>query len=55
MSGSEQSHGKLGRLEVQDTASQLACDFQRIPGPPHIQRLFELTKLVDMLPFQAAA
>jgi hypothetical protein len=108
VSGSEESYGKLGRLEVQDTASggrhrlglvgeldlasapDLEATIERIctessraitldlrraswtrqgctwlrpacmrlpdySGPPHVQRIFELTRLVDMLPFQAAA
>jgi anti-anti-sigma factor len=32
-----------------------AAGFQLVPGQPQIQRLFELTGLLDTLPFAAAA
>jgi anti-sigma B factor antagonist len=34
---------------------KLGLDFQLVPGPAQIQRLFELTGLLRELPFQAAA
>jgi anti-sigma B factor antagonist len=34
---------------------ELGIDFELVPGPQQIQRLFEVTGLLDVLPFQAAA
>jgi anti-anti-sigma factor len=31
------------------------CDFRLVPGPPCVQRVFELTDLLDVLPFEADA
>jgi anti-anti-sigma regulatory factor len=29
------------------------CHFTLIPGQPQVQRLFELTELLDVLPFES--
>jgi anti-sigma B factor antagonist len=42
-------------LSLGKTCEQRAYDFRVIPGQPQVQRLFELTELLDVLPFQAAA
>ena len=34
---------------------ELGIKFELAPGPRHVQRLFEVTGLLDILPFQAAA
>jgi anti-anti-sigma factor len=31
------------------------CDFRLVPGPPSVQRVFELTDLLDVLPFESDA
>jgi anti-sigma B factor antagonist len=38
-----------------ERCEKLGLDFQLVPGPAQIQRVFELTGLLDELPFQAAA
>ena len=31
------------------------CEFRLVPGPPSVQRVFELTELLDVLPFEPYA
>jgi anti-sigma B factor antagonist len=40
-------------LLAKELCEQHGCEFLLIPGPRNIQRLFELTGLMDALPFQA--
>ena len=42
-------------LSLGKACEKPACDFRLIPGQSQVQRLFELTGLLDVLPFQAAA
>jgi anti-anti-sigma factor len=42
-------------LSVSKTCEKRGYQFALIPGQPQVQRLFELTDLLDVLPFQVAA
>lgn len=42
-------------LSVGKACEKPACDFRLIPGQPQVQMLFELTDLLDVLPFEAEA
>jgi anti-sigma B factor antagonist len=39
-------------LFAQELTRRHGCDFSLIPGSPQIQRVFELTSLLGVLPFQ---
>jgi anti-anti-sigma factor len=47
------STGLRTLLRVGELARQHACELLVIPGPPQIRRLFEVTGMLDQLPFQA--
>jgi anti-sigma B factor antagonist len=47
------STGLRAILRARDLCAEHRCDFGLIPGPPAVQRLFELTRLLDQLPFLA--
>lgn len=36
-----------------DACKSRGCELLLVPGPPAVQRLFELTGLIDVLPFEA--
>ncbi|HEV7584515.1 MAG TPA: STAS domain-containing protein [Solirubrobacteraceae bacterium] len=38
-------------LSAREMCAQHGCDFFIVPGPPSVQRLFELTGLLESLPF----
>jgi anti-anti-sigma factor len=40
-------------LFARELAARQGCGFSLIPGSPKIQRVFELTALLDVLPFQS--
>jgi anti-sigma B factor antagonist len=39
-------------LSAREVCAERGCEFFVIPGPPSVQRLFELTGLLDALPFR---
>jgi anti-anti-sigma factor len=39
-------------LSAREICAQSGCEFFVVPGPPSVQRLFELTGLLDSLPFR---
>jgi anti-sigma B factor antagonist len=45
------STGLLAILKTRELCAERRCGFFLIPGPPSVQRLFELTDLLDRLPF----
>jgi anti-anti-sigma factor len=49
------SNGVRITLLARQLCQQHACHFQLIPGPPQIQLLFEVTGLLNSLPFQPNA
>ncbi len=49
------SSGLRAVLLAQELCEQHGCEFLLIPGPPQIQRLFEVTGLLERLPFQTHA
>jgi anti-anti-sigma factor len=49
------STGLAAIISVGRKCEQLACEFRLIPGPPAVQRVFELTGLHDKLSFAPAA
>ena len=40
-------------LAAREACAERGCEFFVIPGPPSVQRLFEITGLLDQLPFRA--
>jgi anti-sigma B factor antagonist len=48
------STGLLAILKTRELCAERRCGFFLTPGPPPVQRLFELTGLVDRLPFLGA-
>jgi anti-anti-sigma factor len=46
------SKGLRAVLLARELTAKHGSEFSLIPGPPHVQRIFELTKLLDVLPFQ---
>jgi anti-anti-sigma factor len=42
-------------ISTSERCKNLGLDFQLVPGPQKIQRLFEVTGLLNVLPFQVAA
>lgn len=40
-------------LLAKELCEQNGCGFLLVAGPPNIQRMFEMTGLLDVLPFQA--
>jgi anti-sigma B factor antagonist len=46
------SAGLQAVLSAQRLCAEHHCELSLIPGPPHIQSLFELTGLAEHLPFQ---
>ena len=40
-------------LSAKQICAERACEFFVIPGPPTVQRLFEITGLLDVLPFRS--
>jgi anti-sigma B factor antagonist len=40
-------------LLARELCEQNGCGFLLVSGPPNIQRMFEMTGLLDVLPFQA--
>lgn len=49
------STGLYAILAAKELCQQHDYEFSLIPGPAPIQRLFEVTGLIDSLPFQASA
>lgn len=49
------STGLYAIISASKQCAELSCDFRLIPGPPAVQRLFELTGMLDKLPFVSAA
>jgi anti-anti-sigma factor len=47
------STGLRALLLAGELCQQCACTLVVVPGPPQIQRLFELTGMLGQLPFQA--
>jgi anti-anti-sigma factor len=47
------STGLRVMLVARDVCERHDCEFQLIPGPAQIQRLFEVTGLLEQLPFRA--
>jgi anti-anti-sigma factor len=47
------STGLRALLEARDRCRENDYEFRIVPGQPQIQRLFELTGLMDVLPFAA--
>ncbi|HEV2924859.1 MAG TPA: STAS domain-containing protein [Solirubrobacteraceae bacterium] len=45
------STGLLAILKTRELCAERDCGFFLMPGPPAVQRLFELTGLLDRLPF----
>jgi anti-anti-sigma factor len=45
------STGLLAILKTRELCAERGCGFFLTPGPPAVQRLFELTGLADRLPF----
>jgi anti-sigma B factor antagonist len=45
------STGLLAILKTRELCAERRCGFFLTPGPPAVQRLFELTGLLDQLPF----
>lgn len=45
------STGLRSVLLGRDLCDEHNCDFMLIPGPPQVQRLFEVTGLLEQLPF----
>jgi anti-sigma B factor antagonist len=39
-------------LSTREMCAQSGCEFFVVPGPPSVQRLFELTGLLDSVPFR---
>jgi anti-sigma B factor antagonist len=48
------STGLLAILKTRELCAERRCGFFLTPGPSAVQRLFELTGLLDELPFLAA-
>ncbi|MCW3067939.1 MAG: anti-anti-sigma factor [Solirubrobacterales bacterium] len=48
------STGLRAVLRAKELADSEGYELSLVPGPPNIQRVFELTALVDVLPFEAA-
>jgi anti-anti-sigma factor len=46
------STGMRAILSAREMCAQCGCEFFLIPGPPSVQRLFEITGLLDALPFR---
>jgi anti-sigma B factor antagonist len=49
------STGLRAVLLAKELCERNDCEFLLTPGPPQVQRLFELTGLLDRLPFSASA
>ena len=47
------STGLHALLKVRDRCRENGYEFRIVPGRPQVQRLFELTGLMDVLPFAA--
>lgn len=47
------SSGLRAILLAKELTDEHGYDFSIVPGPPKVQRLFELTALLDVLPFEA--
>lgn len=45
------STGVRATLDARELFERRGCRFSLIPGPAQVQRLFELTGLLDVLPF----
>jgi anti-anti-sigma factor len=45
------STGLLAILKTRELCAERSCGFYLTAGPPTVQRLFEVTGLVDRLPF----
>jgi anti-anti-sigma factor len=45
------STGLRALLRARELCAERQCDFFLIPGPPGVQRLFELTGVLDVLTF----
>lgn len=41
-------------LWAREVCAESGCEFFVVPGPPSVQRLFEMTGLLDQLPFRAS-
>lgn len=48
------SRGLRAMLSTQNLCATQSCEFSLIPGPEHVQSLFQMTGLLERLPFQAA-
>jgi anti-sigma B factor antagonist len=49
------STGVRAVLTLRERCRQRGTEFQIVPGPPAVQRVFDVTGLCDVLPFQPAA
>jgi anti-anti-sigma factor len=49
------STGLLAIRRMRELCADSGCELQLIPGPPAVQRLFELTGLLERLPFGGPA
>jgi anti-sigma B factor antagonist len=49
------STGVRAVLMLRERCRQRGTEFQIVPGPPPVQRVFDVTGLGDVLPFQPAA
>jgi anti-sigma B factor antagonist len=49
------STGLRAVLLARELCEQYSCEFLLIPGPPQVQRLFEVTGLLERLPFDGVA
>lgn len=45
------SSGLHAILEIRAMCETHGCRFGLVPGPPSVQRLFDVTRLTDVLPF----
>ena len=48
------STGVRALMAAKDLASRSGYEFAVIPGPPRVQRIFEVTGLLEALPFEPA-
>jgi anti-anti-sigma factor len=49
------STGLLAILKARERCAERRCGFFLIPGPPAVQRVFQLTDLLERLPFLDAS
>jgi len=49
------SSGLNAILRLKAVCEERGCEFYLTPGPPPVQRLFDITRLRDRLPFRKAS